>query len=174
MKTLHIFNVDNAIDIITNSSSELFILNGQSTEMVNGMIESVYPDYRNEYEEVVALKYASPDQISTYMSWIENPWHSDWRSERNMSKEDKRARDIQKAEARAAKFGMKPSLFYANWKDRNDSDWWYANISDRGLRKAAEHLDPDGTIFMLFSLDENPNWDYQEKLSDIGQRYHLG
>jgi glycosyltransferase involved in cell wall biosynthesis len=24
------------------------------------------------------------------------------------------------------------------------------------------------------SLDENPNWDYQEKLSEIADRYHLG
>jgi len=173
-KTLYIFNVDNAIDIITNSSSELFILNGQSTEMVNQMIESVYPDYRSEYEEVVALKNASPDQINTYISWIEDPWHSNYNRDRNLTEKEKRAKEIKTAEDKALKFGMKPGLFYSNWNERNKDGWWFINISDRGLRKAAEMLDPNGTIFMLFSFDENPNWDYQEKLMDIGQRHHLG
>lgn len=27
---------------------------------------------------------------------------------------------------------------------------------------------------LLFSKDENPDWDYQEKLMEVAERYHLG
>ena len=35
-------------------------------------------------------------------------------------------------------------------------------------------LDPENNTWLLYSLDENPNWEYQEKLSTIGERFHLG
>ena len=41
-------------------------------------------------------------------------------------------------------------------------------------REEAELLDPNGQIFLMFSIKDNPNWDMQEKLMEIGTRYHLG
>ena len=38
MKKIFEFNIDNTIDIITNSSSELFVLQGRTKELVESMI----------------------------------------------------------------------------------------------------------------------------------------
>ena len=46
-----IFNIDNVIDLITNSSSELFIFQIEPKQSITELIESVYPGFRNEYEE---------------------------------------------------------------------------------------------------------------------------
>lgn len=69
---------------------------------------------------------------------------------------------------------MTPQEFYTDWNERGTRDYWYARESEEGLLKAAQQLDPDGKIFLLFSIDENPNGEYQEKLEKIGRRIHMG
>lgn len=32
----------------------------------------------------------------------------------------------------------------------------------------------DKNLYFLFSLNENPNWEYQQKLEEVSTRYHLG
>ena len=49
-KTIFLINVDNHIDLITNSSSELFILKGETKNTVTELISNVYPEYLNEYD----------------------------------------------------------------------------------------------------------------------------
>lgn len=172
MKTLFTFTVDNVIDIITNSSSELFVLEEQTLEIAKEMIANKYPDYLSEYNEIVCLRDAEPSAISTYESWVEGPWHSnyDYRS----TPEDRKKNKIRAAERKAEKYGMAKTKFYTNWEDRNNDGYWYPNISAEGYRKIAKKLDPDGKIFLLFSIDENPNWEMQEELECVATRYHLG
>lgn len=55
-KSLFVIAVDNMINLITNSSSELFVLNGETLNSVKELVESIYPEYRKEYEEIVALR----------------------------------------------------------------------------------------------------------------------
>ena len=62
-KTLFTINIDNTIDLITNSSSELFILHEDSLETAKEMIASVYPEYLSEYEEVKSLRDSDKKQI---------------------------------------------------------------------------------------------------------------
>ena len=37
-----------------------------------------------------------------------------------------------------------------------------------------QDLDPEQKLWFLFSINENPNWEMQENLMNIGTRYHLG
>ena len=73
-KTLFTFVVDNTIDIITNSSSELFVLEAQSEEHVKEMIRDVYPDYLSEYEEVVSISTCTTGQLETYIDAEYGNW----------------------------------------------------------------------------------------------------
>lgn len=164
---LFVLKIDNCIDIITNSSSELFVLNSESQQIAKELIESIYPNYKSEYEEIVSLRDASTKQIDTYMSWIEP--EIDWFNHRKLSREE----EIAYYKSAAEKYGMTPEDYYSNW-DSRDNEYWYGHISEAGLRKSAETLDPGGKIFLLFSIDENPNWDMQEKLMEVASRYHLG
>ena len=55
-KVLFSLNIDNVIDIITNSSSELFVLKSDNKSVITALLESIYPDFRNEYEEPIQYK----------------------------------------------------------------------------------------------------------------------
>lgn len=176
-KALFIIQVENSIDLITNSSSELFVMNGETLDNVREMIESAHPNYLDEYYEVVALRDATPENINTYLSWIEDPFYHGgnyWK----LSDEERKSKKEKSKIQFAKRFGMTPEECYSDYENRNDKEkypysFWY-NIKEDALIKIAKQLDPDGKIFLLFSIDDNPNWDYQEKLSDFATRYHLG
>ena len=89
-KILFTISVDNTIDIITNSSSELFVLNGETLNSVKELVESIYPEYRKEYEEIVALRDANDSDVDTYVSWIEDSSYDKWDYTRGMSKEKRK------------------------------------------------------------------------------------
>ena len=69
MKKIFEFNVDNTIDIITNSSSELFVLKGKTKEIVEEMIREVYPSFEDEYKLVTIEEY-DEDDLSTYINSV--------------------------------------------------------------------------------------------------------
>jgi hypothetical protein len=71
---------------------------------------------------------------------------------------------------------VEPEVFFTNWDNAFDytKSWWSANISEAGLKHIAKTLDPNGNIFLLFSIYENPNFEYLEQLENIARRYHLG
>lgn len=170
MKTIFSINVDHCVDIITNSSSELFVLEGATKDIVEEMIKEVYPNYLDEYEPVVALRDASPDQIDTYFDYKNYSWSSNY----HLSKEQRRQNEIDSARNLAEEYNMTPEEFYRDWKKSIDSEWVWLKKTDEALKKIAEKIDPQGKMYMLFSIDENPNWDYQEKLMYVAERYHLG
>lgn len=172
-KILFTISVDNTIDIITNSSSELFVLNGETLNSVKELVESIYPEYRKEYEEIVALRDASDSDVDTYVNWIEDSSYDRWDYTMSMSKEKRKQYDIQEDTKQAQKYGLSPEEFFKNWDDRNN-EYYYSRISSKGYDAIRKTLDPNRKIFLLFSIDDNPNWDMQEALMSIGERYHLG
>ena len=172
-KILFTISVDNTIDIITNSSSELFVLNGDTLNSVQQMVSSIHPDYLTEYHEVVALKDADDMIVETYLDCIENSYHNYWEETIDMSEKERIEYDIAKHTKEAEKYGMLPEAFFENWDERNDK-YFYSRISEKGYDAVRHTLDPNGRIFLLLSLYDNPNWDKQEALMNIGSRYHLG
>lgn len=50
------FNIDNIIDIITNSSSELFVMKSDNKEVATALIEAASPNFRQGYHEPMQYK----------------------------------------------------------------------------------------------------------------------
>ena len=83
-KVLFEIKVNNVIDVITNSSSELFVLKGETQEIVEEMIKDIYPDYKNEYEDLKPLKEVSSSDFRTY---LDQTIEDDFRIDYSKSKE---------------------------------------------------------------------------------------
>lgn len=147
------FNVDNVIDLITNSSSELFVLEGETKQEVIDMIESIYPNYLNEYDEVKCITECSDDELDTYLSNVYGSYRA-------------HPLDICK------NFGLDPMVLYSNLSDMEIGENWYPYCSKKGIELIKSKLNPK--TYLLFSLSDNPDWDKQEELMGIASRYHLG
>lgn len=170
-KVLFEIKVNNVIDVITNSSSELFVLKGETQEIVEEMIKDIYPDYKNEYEDLKPLKEVSSSNFRTYLDQtIEDNIRIDY----SKSKEDQKLSKINYYTEKARNFGFEPQDFYEDWENEIKEQWFYPDIKEEVIPTIAKQLDPDSSIYLLFSKDENPDWDMQEKLEEIGIRYHLG
>lgn len=64
MKSLFIIKIQSQSDVITNSSSELFIFNDKnSKEEVIYLLNNVYPDWRKEYDEPVPFSEVTEDSL---------------------------------------------------------------------------------------------------------------
>lgn len=68
MPTMFVFRVNHILDIITNSSSELFIFRGKSADAVREMIKTVYPDYLNEYEDIKGVESLDGEELENYIN----------------------------------------------------------------------------------------------------------
>jgi len=142
------------VDVITNSSSELFVGKSQSKQEMIELIKEVYPDYLNEYEELQSLNELSNSEFGTYLSYK----YSIWSDDLILSK----------------KFSIDPETLYANWGDYGKIEWWFSKLSNEGASLIKQKLDPNNEMYFLYSIDGNPNWEMQEELSNIMTRYHLG
>ena len=163
-KVLISFQIDNVVDIITNSSSELFVLKGEEKSIIEEMIKNVYFNYESEYT-LEKLSESSKQTKQSYIDWVYPSNDYNYRETR----EDK----IKRLRNEAKSFNMKPEKFFTNWDERNDK-YFYPNRSKKANKKIIKKLDPNKNIYCLWSKDENPNWEMQEKLMEIGTRYHLG
>jgi len=188
-------------DIITNSSSELFVFDdNKSVDEVIKELDGIYPDWRNEYQEPEKLK-DSEDGADTMFRYSigYNMKHFEEAAycERNgilptfesefftlydvdLTKDDF-DRNLSYAKKIADELGDTPEKVFSNWDKFNPFATWddekelglteYLDLSDYGLelykKKHAEDV-------LVWSLGENPDWDYQEKMSEIANRYHLG
>lgn len=158
MKTLFKIGLDHQIDLITNSSSELFVLNAENYKTVVEMITEQHPDWETEYENPIQLKDFTSYQIETYLSY-NKPYNkkklpTGITIDQILEKQDN------------GSYARRGYICY-NW------DWINNNFE---LLKQAmiQDLDPEQKLWFLFSINENPNWEMQENLMNIGTRYHLG
>jgi hypothetical protein len=169
-KTLFLINVNNVVDIITNSSSELFVLKGETKEIVEEMISNVYPNYLDEYDNVKKLSELSADDLSDFMSYHCSPgvWPArkcDYRILDGFTFDE-----LYRPEKDYKTGGIKPPA----WNGEIQYSFNHGLITKENKEEYSKRLDPNGTMFFLFSLDENPDWEMQEKLMEIADRYHLG
>lgn len=156
-RKLFIFNVDNVIDIITNSSSELFVLEAETEEIVKEMVKSAHSSYENEYEQPILTKDLTLEQLETYRNYALEGW-SDFRN----SKKD------------YSVLGIAPELLYSNWLEKDAEKYWYPKLSEEGAVLLKKAIDPENKVWFMFSFEENPDWERQESLMSIASRYHLG
>lgn len=157
-KVLFVLTVDNVIDIITNSSSELFVLKADSDKVVTELLENVYPDFREEYREPVLLSSLDAYKLDSYLDWI-NGWAC--------PKEQCVVYDGFTFEEM-----YEESKYQADW--RPTEYCIKKGFVEDNFDKIIKAIDPTNSTWLLYSIDENPNWEMQEKLEQIATRYHLG
>lgn len=146
MKTLFVFKIDNVIDVITNSSSELFVLKAETESILEEMLLNAYPDYPTEYYQPTLIKDISIEDLRTYMEYA----HRD------------------------------SDFILSGYKhdDMYETSYGYSFVKKEFLidkeQEIKKELDPQNCTWLLFSKSDNPKYEHQEKLSEIGARYHLG
>lgn len=168
MKTLFVFQVQSFTDVVTNSSSELFVYTGTESE-IEKLLNNTVPGWEDEYYSPVSLDNISKDDLETYMDYAYDSY--DWNSwDRVVTRKNSN-------QTRWAKeFGIDPHQLYSNYSNWDPSSKDY-KISQLRLRDGWDTLIreklPKNLVF-VFSREENPDWDRQEIMMDYGTRYHLG
>lgn len=173
-KIVFVIQPQSIIDIITNSSSELFIFKGKDKEVIEKMISELYPNYKNEYEELQPLRSLSTEELDNFVSWTTGShcWPAD--------KKDYQIPGIftfeELYEAEDEKPAWNGEIQYKLKKNFVDpeSKWDYSFVTEENKDWVLSKLDPTNSMFLLYSIDENPNYDMQGELESIGTRYHLG
>lgn len=166
-------------DVVTNSSSELFVFTYGTTEFIEKQLDEWAPGWRDEYEEPILFSDMTEDRQIEYIGWVfDIPKYYDWEDSdiENYNKEVSRfvARELCIPEEEV------PEVFN-NWNrpnvwTRNDGSKalsYYLKLSDFGYELLKNKYRND---ICLWSYDENPNWDRQECIMYIthAKRYHLG
>lgn len=154
-RLLFTFNIHSIIDIITNSSSELFIGRGKSKENVEELIKKVYPNYLDEYEPLIHINEMTNSNFISYLEWA----YSNWNDNLSLSNFLK----------------IPPEELYTNWSEAKASNkYWFGDINENLIPRIKDIIDPNREMCFLYSIDENPNWEMQEELEGFMTRYHLG
>ena len=158
MKTLFIIKPHSVIDVITNSSSELFIGKHNSKDLMIEMIRSAYPAYRAEYDEVKTIDQLDDEELEMYISYHYEYWSN---------REQETIRNVID--------GFTEEEMYVT-KEFNGHEYTYLidDFVKYNRERIIQGIDPDKEMFFMFSYDENPDWDAQELLSNFMTRYHLG
>lgn len=169
-KVLFFLRVDNVIDIITNSSSELFVLNTETKEIAKALVSKVYPAYLSEYEEIKHISELTIDELDTYIQYHCSPEH-----------------DVMKAITEGIdeyEYPLLPGFTFEELYEKKDkkyssdsefklkSNSRYRFVTENNFEEIKQKL--GNNLYFLYSIDENPDWDFQDKLSEIAERYHLG
>jgi hypothetical protein len=165
LKPVFVFSIQSIVDIITNSSSELFVLKSDTKKILTQTIKGLYPEFLKEYNEPKLLSFCSDEELDEYISWIYNVYgekESGWRGKLHIFE------------------GFKFDEIYEEdnrWGRDADEAPNYTLKKDfipNNRMKLLQTIDPDNNTWLLYSIDDNPNWEFQEKLMTIGERYHLG
>jgi len=182
MKTLIVIGVDNHIDLITNSSSELFVLKGEKIEAVKEMLSEKYPDYLKEYEEVVSIDELTNDNLDSFLIYHCSSHMYPHRKEDLPLLKGFTFDELYEAERDYSTNGPKISWNgEIQYELRNNLPMSTTEkysprgfVTDENRERVINAIKETVGEYFLYSSDENPNWEMQEKLMEIGTRYHLG
>lgn len=168
MKTLFVFQMQSFTDVVTNSSSELFVFTG-TTNIVNDLLNASVPGWEDEYETPESVQELRPDDLETYLSYAYDNYDWNWNNRRI-------TRETSMQTRWAKEFNIDPNDLYENYQewDPSSENW---KISHLRLKKGwdkliKQKLNPN--LVFVFSRRENPNWERQETMETFGTRYHLG
>lgn len=173
MKTIFTMNISNTIDLITNSSSELFVLKGKTKDVIIELLDNIYPDWRKEYEEPKNISELTVGELETYFSYACSPdmWPN--------SKKDYPVFSGFSFDELYEKENSESGFNRGGYKLKNnvvspESKWDDNFVTEENIKEISKKLSPNMDMWFLFSLNENPNWEMQEKLMCVADRYHLG
>lgn len=174
-KILFTLKPHSVVDVITNSSSELFVGSSQSKETMISLIENVYPEYLNEYEAIKTIDDLSSNELNTYFSYACSPHCSPASKGMYPVLNGFTFEELYIAED-DGKLAWNGEIQYElrnNVIDKKHK-WDYSFVTDENLEEIKNKIDPKREMYFLFSLDDNPNWEMQEELECFMTRHHLG
>lgn len=167
------------IDVITNSSTELFVGRYSSKEAIEELIEKIYPNYLNEYEKIKTIDDLTVEELDQYFDYFCYPHScpskkSDYPILPGFTFEELYEEDGQGV----AWNGELQYILKNNYidPDPNEDPWLLPSqfITKENFEEMKRKLDPNKEMLFLYSIEENPNLDYQEQLLNIMTRIHLG
>ena len=144
-KILFEFNIQSITDIITNSSSELFVFKNRELEDLVLILSLIHPCWNLEYNEPIQVNRMRDDELVTYLEWVYGGSDFDYEI-RNIpiTKENTKRTGV------AKHFGLKPKFVYEDYEN------WDPNINKLSLKYLPEGLTlPKKHIFVYHgdSLD---------------------
>lgn len=168
MKTLFVFQIQSFTDVVTNSSSELFVFTG-TANTVSDLLNASVPGWEDEYETPLSVQELSDNELEMYLSYAYDSYDWNW-SNRKIT------RETSHQDRWAKEFNIDPNQLYENYTEWDPSSENY-KISQLRLKEGwskliKEKLSKD--LVFVFSIHENPNWERQENMMTFGTRYHLG
>lgn len=173
MKTIFVMNIENTIDLITNSSSELFVLKGGTKDMVMQMLDNIDSAWRNEYENPKNILELSIDDLNTYFSFAcsADCWpaqKSDYPILNGFTFDE-----LYEEDEKGCAWNGEMQYKLRNNKKYNCCEWGHF-VTEDNYKEIINKLSPNNDMWFLFSFGDNPNWGLQEKLMEVADRYHLG
>jgi hypothetical protein len=163
-KTVFVIKPHSIVDVITNSSSELFVAINSNKETIEQLIEKIHPNYLDEYEELKTIDDLEPEELDIYFQYACSSWSA-------TKKED---------------CPVLPGFTFdelyvktedASWPEigydlRSNDD--YSFVIEENFEQIKNKLDPNREMLFLFSISDNPQWEFQEQFEEFMLRYHLG
>jgi len=173
MKTLFIMSIENTIDLITNSSSELFVLKGGTKDVIMQMLDNISPVWKSEYEEPKNILELSVDDLNVYFSYACSAHCWPARKSNYPVLEGFTFDELYEKDKSDKAWNGEIQYQLRNNK-KSKAKWDRDFVTENNRIEIINKLSPNHNMWFLFSFDENPNWDLQEQLMEIADRYHLG
>jgi len=175
MKKLMFFlKPHSVVDVITNSSSELFVGTSPTKTEMESLLQEVYPNYRNEYQELRNMEEITEDELETFIVFYCSPFM--WPARKDMYPilpgftfdELYQPEDEKSPWTGECQYELKNNL------KKRIHKWDSSFVTKENFEEIKNKLDPKREMYFLFSIYDNPDWEMQEKLSTIMTRLHLG
>ena len=173
-KILFTIKPHSIIDVITNSSTELFVGKNQNKDQLIELIKEVCPNYLYDYDELKSIDELEVRELDQYFDYTCSP-HC-WPATKSMypvlsgftfdelyvAKDDKPAWNGE-IQYELRDNSVKPKHKYHQ-----------AFVTDENFEELKNRIDPNRELYFLYSKDENPDWEVQDKFSEFMSRIHLG
>jgi hypothetical protein len=177
-KNLLVFNIDNVIDVITNSSSELFIFKSDNGKILFNMLKSFQKDFVQKVGEPVRLKDATDRLFNYYVNNLFPYEVLDNEIDQVLLPEGVKFEDIYTLQEedgeRAWYFNPEDYSNVDEWAD--DYDWknpTYHYKVENWREKVQNAFDPGNTIWILYIDDYMITSEVKDKVKNIStyERY---
>jgi len=162
-KIIFTTNIHSIVDVITNSSSELFVGHSDSKGELANLLKGIYPDYLDEYQELQHSSELTNEELDNYISYKYHTWSNEKQVMENK---------------------LIPGFTFEEMYEENEGSDWdrykmiknnkWDFVFDGNRERVLAGIDPNNSMYFLWSKDENPNWEMQEAIWEVMERYHLG
>lgn len=174
-RVVFVFSIQSVSDVITNSSSELFVFEGNSKKDVIEILDTMYPTWKDEYIEPSEVGEFDDEGIVDFLRFTHKLRSFDEHMISNYSFLTLKKNKTLECCKLAKQFKLKPEEAYTNWDILGTDDSYENSIpkpSEELIKRFREYAKKN-KIVILCSIDENPDYHYQDLLMEIADRFCL-